>query len=202
MSVASLVRPAASLPVPGFAPRTDVLPVLEPLDALFPYGGLARGSVVAVDSPALALAIVAQASSQGAWCAVAGLPSLGPVAAGEIGCDLTRFVVVPTPGEQWAAATATLLDGIELVLVVPPQHTRSAEVRRLAARVRERRGVLVSIGSWPEQPDLKLRIEASEWTGLDTGGGRLTARRCAISASGRGAAARERRITTWLPLGS
>ena len=203
MSVAPLLRPATSLPVPGGRPRTDdVLPVLEPLDALFPYGGLARGSVVAVDSPALGLAIVARASQRGAWCAVAGLPSLGAAAAGEIGCDLTRFVIVPAPGDQWAAATATLLDGIELVLVVPPKTARSADVRRLAARVRERRAVLVSIGSWPEQADLKLRIEGSEWAGLDAGYGRLAARRCAISASGRGAAARERRITTWLPLGS
>lgn len=202
MSVAALVRPASSLPVPGLRPREDVLPVLPPFDQLLPYGGLARGSVVAVDSPALGLALVAEASSRGAWCAVAGLPSLGAAAAGEIGCDLTRFVVVPAPGEQWAAAAATLLDGIEIVLVVPPKHTRSAEVRRLAARVRERKGVLVAIGSWPEQVDVRLRIESSEWMGLDSGAGRLTARRCAISASGRGAAARERRITTWLPLGS
>ncbi|HVU71765.1 MAG TPA: hypothetical protein VHE83_02280 [Mycobacteriales bacterium] len=202
MSVAPLLRPASSLPLPGAPARTDVLPVLSPLDGLFPYGGLARGSVVAVDSPALALAIVARASGQGAWCAVAGLPTLGAAAAAEIGCDLSRFVVVPSPGDQWAAATATLLDGIELVLVVPPKHPRNGEVRRLAARVRERRGVLVSIGSWPEQADLKLRIEASEWDGLSDGRGRLVARRCAISASGRGAAARERRITTWLPLGS
>jgi hypothetical protein len=205
MSVAPLLRPATSLPAPGVRPR-DVLPVLTPLDELFPYGGLARGSVVAVDSPALALAIAARASSDGAWCAVAGLPSLGAAAAGEIGCDLTRFAVVPSPGEQWAAVTATLLDGIEIVLVAPPKQARSTEVRRLAARVRERRGVLVAIGGWPEQTDVRLRIESSEWIGLgsgrDGGHGRLTGRRCAISASGRGAAARERRITAWLPLGS
>jgi hypothetical protein len=203
VSVAPLLhRVLPELPVPGFRLRDDVFPVLSPLDELFPCGGLARGSVVAVDSPALALAVVAAASGGGAWCAVAGLPVLGPAAAGEIGVDLTRLVVVPAPGEAWATATATLLDGIEIVLVVAPKHARSAEVRKLAGRVRERRGVLIPVGGWPEQVDLRLRIESSEWIGADAGYGRLTGRRCAISASGRGAAARERRVTTWLPLGS
>ena len=202
MSVAPLLRRVTpELPTAGFPARADVLPVLPPLDALFPHGGLVRGSIVAVDTPALALGVVAQASSDGAWCAVAGLPSLGAAAAGEIGVDLTRFVVVHAPGEVWATATAMLLDGIEIVLVAPPRNTRGAEMRRLAGRVRERRGVLVVVGGWPEQVDLRLRIESSEWIGAAAGYGRLTGRRCAIAASGRGAASRERRVTAWLPLG-
>jgi hypothetical protein len=188
-------------PTRGLAgPGDDVLPVAPPLDELFPYGGLARGSIVAVDSPALALALVAQASGAGAWCAAAGLPTLGLAAAAETGVDLSRFALVPAPGEQWAAAAAVLLGGLEVVLVGAPRNARAADARRVAARVREHRGVLVAVGGWPEPVDLRLRLDGSEWAGLDQGYGRLTGRRCRIASTGRGAAARERRVTVWLPL--
>jgi hypothetical protein len=202
VSVAPLLQRAVDPARPPRELPAAALPVHAPLDALFPYGGLARGSIVAVDSPALALAVVARASGTGVWCAVTGLPSLAATAAGEIGVDLTRIALVPSPGDQWATAVATLLDGVEVVLAVAPRAPRHGEVRRLAGRVRERRGVLVAIGGWPDQVDLSLRIETSRWTGPEDGYGRLTGRECTISASGRGAAARERRVTAWLPLGS
>jgi hypothetical protein len=177
----------------------ETLAVIPPLDELFPYGGLVRGSVVAVDSPALSLALVAATSAAGAWCGAVGLPSLGLAAAAEMGVDLRRFIVVPTPGEQWAVAIAALLDGLEVVLVSLPKQARASDARRLAVRVRERRGVLVAVGGWPESVDLRLRLDRSEWAGLDHGYGRLTGRQCRITSSGRGAAARERQVTAWLP---
>lgn len=184
---------------PGTLSVPDVLPVAAPLDALFPYGGLARGSVVTVDSLTVALALLAATSAAGGWCAAAGLPDLGLAAAADAGIDLQRFVVVPAPGEQWAVAVATLLDGVGLVLARPPARLKASDARRLAARIRERRGVLLLGGAWPEQVDLRIRLDTSEWTGLADGYGRLLRRRTGLIASGRGAAARERRVSAWLP---
>jgi len=187
---------------PGTFSPPDTLPVAAPLDALFPYGGLVRGSIVAVDSLTVAFALLAATSAAGGWCAAAGIPDLGLAAAADAGIDLQRFVVVPTPGEQWAVAVATLLDGVGLVLARPPARMKAPDARRLAARTRERRSVLLlNGGTWPEQVDLRVRLEASEWTGLSDGYGRLLRRRTDLASSGRRAAARERRVTAWLPSG-
>lgn len=179
----------------------QVLALPAPLDGLFPYGGVVRGNVVAIDSPALALALLAAASATGAWCAVAGLPALGLAAVAEAGIDLRRFVVVPTLGERWPVAVATLLDGFGAVVVRLPRDVRSADARRVAARARERRSTLFALGGWPQQADVSVRSERSVWTGLDHGYGRLTGRQCSYVSGGRGAAAEERRVTAWLPAG-
>ncbi len=178
----------------------EVLPVPPPLDVLFPDGGLVRGTVVAVEGSVwLALAVAAGASAAGSWCAVVGLPDLGAAAAAEVGVDLDRLVLVPSPGSQWATAVGALLDGFDVVLARPAREISGGEARRLAARARERRAVIVAVGDWPDAVDLRLRVSDTEWTGLHSGYGRLAARHCRVSALGRGAAARERRVATTLP---
>jgi hypothetical protein len=202
MSVAvEELRARLAAPAPGTYGVRELLPMRPPLDTLFPGGGLARGSTVAVEgSTWLALAVAAGASQAGSWCAVVGMPRLGAAAAAEAGIDLTRLVLVPSPGEQWATVVAALLDGVDVVLVDPPRDVRQAEARRLAARARERRSALVPIGrAWPDAVDLRLKVTDSEWTGLHRGYGRIAARRCRVAARGRGAAARERRVVTTLP---
>jgi membrane protein implicated in regulation of membrane protease activity len=177
-----------------------VLPVPAPLDALFPDGGLRRGSVVAVEGSVwLALALAAAASAAGSWCAVVGMPTLGPAAAAEVGIELSRLVLVPSPGTQWATTVAALLDGFDVVLARPAREVRPAEARRLAVRARERRAAIVAVGDWPEAVDLRLRVTGTEWTGLSSGYGRIAARHCRVASLGRGAAARERRVVTSLP---
>lgn len=172
-----------------------------PLDTLFPGGGLARGSVVSVEGSVwLALSLVAEASARGSWCAVVGMPALGAAAAAEIGVDLTRLVLVPSPGSQFATAVAALLDGVDVVVVRAPAGVRAGEARRLAARARERRSSILALGGWPDACDLRLRVTESEWLGLTADGyGRITARRCRVAAAGRGAAARERRAHVTFP---
>jgi hypothetical protein len=177
-----------------------VLPVAAPLDALFPDGGLRRGSVVAVEGSIwLALAVAAAASAAGSWCAVVGVPDLGAAAAADAGIDLTRLVLVPSPGSQWSTAVASLLDGFDLVLARPAREVRAGEARRLAARARERRSAIVAVGDWPDAVDLRLRVTGTEWTGLHSGYGRLASRVCGVAAQGRGSAARERRVVAALP---
>ena len=187
-------------PPPGTYAPTEPLPVLSPLDQLFPRGGLARGSVVAVEGSLwLALALAAGASQAGSWCAVVGMPSLGAAAAEEAGIDLDRLVLVPSPGQQWATAVAALLDGFDVVLARPTAQLKAGEARRLAARARERRGVVVALGSWPDAVDTRLRVVDTEWAGLQAGYGRIAARLAHVAAQGRGAAARERRVAATLP---
>ena len=170
------------------------------LEGLLPDRGLRRGSTVAVSgSTSLALALLAAPSAAGSWCAAVGLPSLGLVAAAELGVALERFPLVARPGGEWPAVVAALLEAVDVVLLCPPPHVRTADARRLVARARERGAVLVVTGSTGLPADVRLTVASAEWEGIGRGHGRLRARRMAVVASGRGAAARERRVSLWLP---
>jgi hypothetical protein len=178
-----------------------LLPVVPALQPLLPGRGLRRGSTVAVGrSAALALALVAGASAAGSWVAAVGLPDLGMVAAAEVGIALERLALVPAPDARaWPTVVAALLDAVDVVLVRSPAGLPAGQARRLAARARERGAVLVPLGGWSVAPDLWLAVTASAWQGLGQGHGRLEARRVEVVVGGRGAAARERRATLWLP---
>jgi hypothetical protein len=182
--------------------REQLLPVPRALEPLLPDRGLRRGGTVVVDgSLTLALALVAGASAAGSWVVAVGLPDLGVVAAAEAGIVLDRLALVPgVSAAVLGTVVAALLDAIDVVLVRPPARLPAAVARRLAARARERRSVLLPVGgSWPIAPDLRLAVTASQWEGLGQGSGRLEARKVEVAAAGRGAAVLERRATLWLP---
>ena len=105
--------------------RDEQLPVLEGLADLFPGGALRRGSTVVVNSPSLALAVLAASSQAGSWSAVVGQPDLGLVAAAELGVVLDRLALVPWPGSQWATAVSALLDAVDVVVARPPARSTS-----------------------------------------------------------------------------
>jgi hypothetical protein len=178
-----------------------VLPVLPALEAVLP-GGLRRGATVTVSgSTSLAVAVLAGASQAGSWCAAVGLPSLGLVAAAELGVSLGRLALVADPGtgEEWATVTAALLDALDVVLVRPPARLKQGDARRLMARARERGSVLVAAGPWGDGAEVRLSASVVGWEGIGRGHGRLEARRVVVTAEGRGAAARPRRAELWLP---
>lgn len=194
----------------------QLLPVLEPLQALLPGQGLRRGSTVSVEggpgATSLALALGVAASAAGSWVAGVGLPSLGLLAAAELGVPLERVIVVSAPPPpSWATVVAALLDAVDLVWAGLPRRTAAGDARRLAARARERGSVLVPLrdlgregpgraAPWPCPAEVRLTVASSSWTGPAGGGaGRLEARRVEVVAGGRGAAARERRVPLWLP---
>jgi hypothetical protein len=181
--------------------RERTLPVLPALADLLPEGGLRRGSTVAVSgATSLALALLAGPSQAGSWCAAVGVPSLGLVAAAEVGVALERFPLVARPGDDWPAVVAALVDAVDVVLVHLPRHVRSSDARRLVAKARDRGAVLVTTGeSKTLAADVRLSVAGCRWEGLGRGHGRLRARRIDVVASGRGAAARERRASLWLP---
>lgn len=204
-ALAGLVRPA-SAQHPAEADR--VLPVLPELTGLLPNRGLRRGSTIAVTgrparngSTSLVLALLAQASRSGSWCAVVGVPDLGLVAAAEVGVVLDRLALVPQPGPEWASVVAALIDGVDVVVTAVPAAVSASVANRLAARARQRGSVLVPYGPWTGA-DVTLRVVRGVWEGLGQGRGRLRRREVTISARGRGAAARPKEIKVWMPGGT
>lgn len=179
------------------APPLPVDPALAPI---LPHG-LRRGSTVAVTgSVSLVLALLGAASAGGAWCALVGFPPISAEAACEYGIELSRLAIVPSPGRDWTTAVGALIDAVDVVAARPPRGTRltPGETRRLAGRVRTREAVLVPFGEWPNA-DVRLTATPGQWAGIGHGYGRLRGRRVEVAASGRGSAARPRRVALWLP---
>lgn len=192
------------------------LPVLEALDGLLP-DGLRRGVTVEVSGTgarSVALALMARATGTGSWAVVVGDGDLGLAAAAEVGVALERLVVVDAPGrEQWAPVVATFVGAVDLVLVSPRHRPSIGDVRRLAARCRERGSVLVRlssessgfpgvgrlVGDWPGRLDLRFSVDEAVWDGPHGGQGRLRSRRVEVSVTGRGLPTEGRRDTLLLP---
>jgi hypothetical protein len=194
----SEVRRAAQLHErqPGDA---ATLPVLPSLRTLLPAGGLVKGQVAAVgEYGTLCLVLMAAASAAGAWCAVAGIPEFGVVAAAQAGVDPDRLLLVPDPGEDWARVAATLIDACELVVLRPPEPATAPVRRRLEATLRRGRSVLLIAGDWPGA-QVRLQVVTRRWTGIGDGHGRLRACRAEVRADGRGAGAVPQTRWFWLP---
>ena len=175
----------------------------------------------------LALAVAAGPSRAGAWVALVGVAAPAPrrarsdrtggewgagalgfwglLAAAGLGVALERLVVVAPPERPaggWGAVVATLVDGFPVVVLGAQVQLRACDDRRLAARLRERGGVLVRAGSGagvPTAAHLRLLVTESRWEGVAEGSGHLRARRVVVEATGRGAASRLRRAELLLP---
>jgi hypothetical protein len=175
---------AASRAAPALLARDRLLPVGPPFDALLPGGGVRRGSTVALDGPpgagatTVACMLAAAATATGEWAAVVDPDrTFGARAAHDAGVALERCAVVrAVPSERWLTVVAALLDGVALVVAVPPPSLRVGDARRLVARARERASVLVALGPWPVEAALRLHARGCEWRGLARGSGLLTGR--------------------------
>lgn len=200
--------------------RERTLPVTEPLAPLLVDGAIQRGTTLAVDGDAaisLALALAVGASRSGSWIGVVGVDGLGLAAAGELGIDLERVVLVADPGPAWSAAVAALIGAVDLVVVAPRTAVPARDARRLATRGRERGTVVVAVGGdvlrgaprlrasdtpsagWGLEVDVRFATRSRQWVGLGQGHGRLHARRVEVEAAGRRGASRPRRSSLWLP---
>ena len=190
--------------------REQRLPVLPAFEGLLPGAGLRRGATVSIGTApgvggatSLALALVAEASRVGSWVAAVGLPSLGLVAADELGVALERLVLVAAPErDAWGGVVAALVDGFDLV--DPPRRSDRCAARRRppprgpgpgagsgAAAARARAG--------PRAPTFQLQV-----TQQPLGGPRRRSRPPAGPQGpghprGRGEAAQPRRVDLWLP---
>jgi len=160
------------------------LPLASALSDALPTG-LRRGQVVAVQgSTSLVLALVAEASREGSWTAMIGMPSVGVVAAARRGIELARLALIPHPGSQAPAVAGACVDGMDVVVMGPRLPLTDADRRRLAARARERGSVLVSAGPW-EGAHVGLTVLRSTWSGLGAGDGRLRSRELLIEVTSR-----------------
>lgn len=160
------------------------LPLASTLSDALPTG-LRRGQVVAVQgSTSLVLALVAEASREGSWTAMIGMPQVGVVAAARRGIELARLALIPHPGAQAAAVAGACVDGMEVVVLGPRLALGDADRRRLAARARERGSVIISAGPW-SGAHATLTVVESSWRGLGAGDGRLRERQMTIAASSR-----------------
>lgn len=195
-----VLRELAGKVAPVVLAGDQVIPVDESVQRLLPGGALRRGTVVSVEgqpgtgSTSLLFRLVAAASNDGSWVALVGMPDAGLLAAAEAGVSLERVAVIPEPGGHWPLVTAALLDAIDLVVVRPSTRVRPQDARRLATRARDRGGVLLVAGGWPEGADVRLTARRGRWEGLADGHGFLRARTLDIVTGGRGAAARQRRF--------
>jgi hypothetical protein len=194
---------------PVSSSATQLLPVTEALAPLLPGRGLQRGTVLHVETGSghdgattLAVALLAAASSAGSWCLALGFPDPGVLAIRELGMDLDRLAIVPRPGHHWARVLATALDGIDLLLLRLPFSARPQMARKLTARTRERRAVLIVLApkkAWPEGPDLLFRVDDPSWSGVGRGHGHLSTRHATVTVIGRRGATRPLRRRVWLP---
>ena len=194
-----------------------VLPVDEALSPLLPEGSIRRGTAIAVGghgSVTLAVALAAETSRRGSWVAAVGMADLGVSALAERGVDLGRWALVDLPaaamsrgGSLTADVLGAVVGGFDLVLLGPAIQVAGATARRLLARMREHGTSLIcAIGGGASadiaaglQPEVRLMIEQTLWTGIDDGHGRLLARQAEVTVRGRGAASRPRRMLMWLP---
>ena len=161
-----------------------MLPLAPTLNEVLP-AGLRRGQVFAVEgSTSLVLAMVAEASREGSWAAMIGMPQVGVVAAARRGIELARLALIPHPGSQAPAVAGACIDGMDVVVFGPRLALSDADRRRLAARARERGGVIISAGPWAGA-HMRLAVESASWRGLGAGDGRLREREMTVAVSSR-----------------
>ncbi|WP_259606206.1 hypothetical protein [Microbacterium neungamense] len=153
--------------------RSDdpTLPLDPALAGLLPGGGLQTGTVYSVSpSPSLIFALMSAASRRGGWCAAVGMPTLGLEAAAASGIDLSRLILVPSPGERWLAVVSALSEVVPLIAMNPGTPVREAEAARLAARLRDRGSTLLTTSPWPQGEGL-ITLHDPHWEGLGEGWG-------------------------------
>jgi hypothetical protein len=187
---------------PAVTDRSAIISAPPELADILPDQGFRRGAVVRVGglgATTLLLAALTPAVQEGSWLAVLGMPTLGVEAAAGLGLTLERLVLVPHPGRRQAEVVAALVDTVDVVVLGATAGVRSSDARRLAARVRERHGLLVVAGRWPEPVDLRLDAADARWSGLDFGDGKFRQREITVTVAGRRSAVRPRKIRVLLP---
>jgi len=175
-----------------------LIPTHPAIGELLPGGGLQQGAAYSVQRSAMLLmTLLAAPSAAGLWCAVVGVPEFGVEAAQHFGIDLDRLVLVPDPGEQWLAVTATIADVMGVVVTRPPKRASDTTVARLAARLRQRGTTMLVLGSWP-QTEAMLSLSQSQWHGIGDGHGHLAAREVTVTVTNR-VSGRPRSTRLWMP---
>jgi hypothetical protein len=162
-----------------------VLPLHPALADLLPGRGLQTGTVYSVSpSPSLILALMGAVSQRGSWCAAVGMPTLGLEAAGSFGVELSRLILVPSPGQRWLAVVSALAEVVPLIAVSPGSAVRDADAARLSARLRDRGCTVLATSTWPQSEGL-ISLHDPHWSGIGEGWGLLSDRTVTVTAQTR-----------------
>ena len=194
--IPEVTGPAGQTVAAGFAVmRERTLPLLSVFADLVPGAVVQRGSIIGCEGVAamsLAMAVAAGPVQQGAWMAVAGIPTFGTAAAAELGVPLERLVMVQDPPGgfdegRWADVVAAMIDGFDvIVLGSGARRIRPGIARRLQARVQSRGAVLVLAARLEAFTcDLRVHAEHQRWDGLGAGHGVAVSRRLTVELHGR-----------------
>jgi len=143
------------------------------------------------------MALLAEPSKAGAWCAVIGVPEFGVEAASRFGVELERLVLVPHPGDQWLAVAAAVADALTVIVMRPPKRASDGAISRLAARLRQRGSTLIVLGSWPHS-EAMISVSDSDWSGIGEGFGHLQSRQATVTVTSK-LSGRPRSARLWLP---
>ncbi len=162
------------MPVPGnVLAEIRRIPVRGQLESLLPAGGLQRGSVITVGGDvgagvtSAAFELAAATTAVGEWAAFVDPGSFGGKAAVEAGVTLERCAVIRNVSAQrWALTIGALLDGITMVCASVPGGLTLGDARRLQARARERKAILViletvpgiRVDAWPGEAALRIYV--------------------------------------------
>jgi hypothetical protein len=153
--------------------QTPIFSVGTSLDGLFPEGGLRRGATYEIDSSSSLLwALLATPTTQGVWCAVVGMPDLGLAAAEDMGVNLDRLILVPSPNAQWLSVVNTLIDVVGIVALGAISAPSDRMLSTLSGRLREREATLMVRSRWP-QTEARIAVVDRHWRGLGAGHGTL-----------------------------
>lgn len=183
----------------GQLSREETLPAPGSLKEVFPQG-IRRGSTISVASTSLMLLLLSSSTQAGSWAAIVGFPNVGVVAAKELGVELKRCAFIPYFTENSAPkVVAALIDAVDFVVVHRVSGIHVADARRLIARARERKCVLIlSKTSWQNVTPLTLKVTSSSWERTANGRGRLKGRWVDVTVSGRGAMSRPLQSSLWI----
>lgn len=158
-----------------------------------------QGAIIAVEGEiarfSLAMTLLSGVSAAGGWCGVIGVPDFGLLAAADFGVRLETLMLVDEPGARWPDVLAAVLGAASAVLVRPPERVPGRLARRLAAKAREARCTVVTLGPAWEGSDVRISAVRQEWFGLGDRHGHLRARRVTAVASTRPGA----ETALWLP---
>jgi hypothetical protein len=193
-------------------------PVGGPFAAVFPQG-LRPGTSVAVTAarPALEAAALRNAITLAAgvvpndgWVAAVGLPSVGVLAAAEVGLALDHLVFFALPGERtarrgaseargphaegggrgcgappgqkhWGTVSVAAVDAFDVVVLAVPARPRLAEVRRLVGRARERGTTIIATGAGASAWGGEARVNTAAVDWEGLGCGYGTLRECRVT---------------------
>jgi len=160
---------------------SSVFPMDSALVSLFPKGGLCKGSSYSLDSSASLLwSLVAESTKQGIWCAIIGIPDLGIGIAKEVGVNINRVVLIPSPGPKWMAVLGDLIETVGICVLGSFSAPGATQLSTLHSRLRNHKTSLLVRATWPNS---KTSFAVThQWSGVRSGEGLLQTHHLHITA--------------------